>query len=118
MAINPDQGETVGWPRFIDTVSAAWQSIPAAERDQTVIFTGNYGEAGAIDLLGGSHGLPRAYSAHNGFSKWGQPSPSAAGALVLGYQNPADAAPNFGGCVTLATIDNGVGLNNNEQGRP
>ena len=77
MALNPDQGETVGWPRFIDTVSRAWKSIPAAERPQTVIFTSNYGEAGAIDVLGKSHGLPRAYSGHNGFSEWGQPPASA-----------------------------------------
>jgi hypothetical protein len=61
MALNPDQGETVGWPRFIGTVSTAWKSIPAAERSHTMIFTENYGEAGAIDLLGGAHGLPRAY---------------------------------------------------------
>jgi Dolichyl-phosphate-mannose-protein mannosyltransferase len=116
MAINPDQGETVGWPRFIDTVSTAWQSIPAAERGHTVIFTENYGEAGAVDVLGGSHGLPRAYSGHNGFSAWGEPSPNATEALVLGYQSPADVAPYFSACTTLATVDDGVGLNNGEQG--
>jgi 4-amino-4-deoxy-L-arabinose transferase-like glycosyltransferase len=118
MAINPDQGETVGWPRFVDTVSTAWQSIPVGERENTVIFTGNYGEAGAIDLLGGSQGLPPAYSGHNGFSEWGQPNPNATAALVLGYQDPTDAAPYFGGCITLATIDDGVGLDNDEQGLP
>jgi hypothetical protein len=118
MAINPDQGETVGWPRFIDTVSQAWHSIPAAQRDSTVIFTENYGEAGAIDLLGGAHGLPRAYSGHNGFSEWGQPSPTATSALVLGYDGPSDAAPSFDRCTTLAHVDNGVGLDNDEQGLP
>ena len=118
MAINPDQGETVGWPRFIDTVSQAWQSLPAAQRADTVIFTENYGEAGAIDLLGASHGLPRAYSAHNGFSEWGQPAARATSALVLGYDGPADAAPFFVGCTTLAHIDDGVGLDNDEQGLP
>lgn len=118
MAINPDQGETVGWPRFIDTVSQAWQSVPAAERNDTVIFTENYGEAGAIDVLGASHGLPRAYSGHNGFSEWGQPAASATSALVIGYDGPSDAAPNFIGCTTLARIDDGVGLDNDEQGLP
>ena len=118
MAINPDQGETVGWPTFIDTVSQAWQSLPAAQRADTVIFTENYGEAGAVDLLGASHGLPRAYSGHNGFSEWGQPAASATSALVLGYDGPADAAPFFVGCTTLAHIDNGVGLDNDEQGLP
>ncbi len=118
MAINPDQGETVGWPKFVDTVSQAWQSIPAAQRADAVIFTENYGEAGAIDLLGRSHGLPRAYSGHNGFSEWGQPAASATSALVIGYDGPSDAAPSFTGCTTLARVDNGVGLDNDEQGLP
>jgi 4-amino-4-deoxy-L-arabinose transferase-like glycosyltransferase len=118
MAINPDQGETVGWPRFIDTVNQAWRSIPAGQRANTVIFTENYSEAGAIDLLGRSHGLPRAYSGHNGFSEWGQPAASATSALVIGYDGPSDAAPSFTNCTTLARIDDGVGLDNDEQGLP
>ena len=79
MALNPAQGETVGWPRFVHTISAAWRHIPAAERRHTAIFTSNYGEAGAIDLLGPEVQLPRAYSGHNGFSEWGthQPPPPA-----------------------------------------
>ena len=75
MAVNPDPGETVGWPAFADTVAKAWHGIPPAERRHTAIFTSNYGEAGAVDLLGASRGLPRAYSGHNGFSEWGQPPP-------------------------------------------
>jgi 4-amino-4-deoxy-L-arabinose transferase-like glycosyltransferase len=118
MAVNPDQGETVGWPRFIDTVSKAWKRIPAAEREHTAIFTGNYGEAGAIDLLGHSHGLPRAYSGHNGFSEWGQPAAPDTYALVIGYDSGQDAAPYFDRCRTLATVNDGVGLDNDEQGLP
>jgi hypothetical protein len=118
IAINPDQGETVGWPRFIDTVVGAWQSIPAAERAHTAIFTADYSEAGAIDIQGASHGLPRAYSGHNGFTEWGEPGGNVTHALLLGYAQPSDAAPEFVGCATLATIDDGVGLDNDEQGLP
>ncbi len=118
MAINPDQGETVGWPRFVATLSHAWQLLPPAERQQTVIFTANYGEAGAVDLLGASHGLPHAYSGHNGFSQWGQPTASATRALVIGYQSPSDAGPYFDGCAELAKIDDEVNLDNQEQGLP
>ena len=88
IAINPDQGETVGWPQFIETVAAAWQSIPAAQRAHTVIFTQNYGEAAAVDLLGPRHGLPRAYSGHNGFNEWGQPPADATQVLLLGCRRP------------------------------
>jgi 4-amino-4-deoxy-L-arabinose transferase-like glycosyltransferase len=118
MAINPDLGETVGWPRFIQTVSMAWRRIPAAERRRTAIFTANYGEAGAIDLLGRSHGLPRSYSGHNGYSEWGTPPARDTHALIVGYNSARDAAPYFAPCRRLATVNDRVGLNNNEQGLP
>lgn len=118
MALNPDQGETVGWPRFVRTVATAWREIPVAGRRHTAIFTSNYGEAGAIELLGPPLGLPRAYSGHNGFSEWGMPPATDTRALVLGYENGTDAAPYFQQCRTLATIDDGVGLDNDEQGLP
>ena len=91
---------------------------PASERTHTAIFTDNYGEAGAIDLLDPKLGLPRAYSGHNGFSEWGMPPVTATHALLAGFANAADAAPNFDRCRTLATVDNGVGLSNDEQGLP
>src|SRR5262249_34115962 len=118
MAINPDQGETVGWPRFAATVAGAWGRIPPGERAKTAIFASNYGEAGAVDLVGRSLGLPRAYSGPNGFSEWGQPPAADTSALLLGYDGNADAAPYFTGCRTLARIDDGVGLDNDEQGEP
>jgi Dolichyl-phosphate-mannose-protein mannosyltransferase len=118
MALNPDQGEMVGWPRFIDTIATAWHAIPAGERAHAAIFTFSYQEAGAIDVLGHAKGLPDAYSGHNGFSEWGKPPASDTRALLVGYDGPADAAPNFQRCRTLARIDNGVGLENNHQGLP
>ncbi len=118
MALNPAQGEMVGWPRFVQTVSSAWRQIPAAERQHTAVFTGNYGEAGAIDLLGSTHRLPHPYSGHNGFSEWGMPPRTDTHALIVGFNNAADAAPYFEHCRTLATVDNRIGLNNDEQGLP
>jgi hypothetical protein len=118
MALNPDQGETVGWPRFVDTVATAWRALPANERDHTAIFTFSYAEAGAIDVLGHAKGLPDAYSGHNGFSEWGKPASNDTQALLLGFAGPTDAAPYFRNCRTLATINNGVGLNNSQQGLP
>jgi dolichyl-phosphate-mannose-protein mannosyltransferase len=117
MKLNPDLGENVGWPGFIATVATAWHKIPAQERGHTAIFAATYHEAGAIDVLAQKR-LPYAYSAHNGFSEWGKPPTTATHALILGYQNAADAAPYFDNCHTLATINNEVGLNNNEQGLP
>ena len=118
IALNSAQGDTVGWPSFVHTVSSAWQDISAYERRHTAIFTGNYGEAGAIDLLGPNVDLPQAYSAHNGFSEWRIPPVTDTRALLAGFNNATDAAPYFDRCRKLATVNNGVGLDNEEQGLP
>lgn len=108
MAINPDQGETVGWTRFVRTVASSWHEAPPG----TVIFTTNYGEAGAVDVLGRKLGLPHAYSGHNGFAEWGPPRTRHRDVLVVAYRPPQE----FVDCRLLATFDNGVGLENDEQG--
>ena len=118
ITLNSAQGDTVGWPSFVDAVSTAWRRIPTSDRRHTAIFAGNYGEAGAIDLLGPPLKLPAAYSAHNGFSEWRIPPGRDTGALVVGFSRAADAAPSFDDCRTLAVVNNGVGLNNDEQGLP
>jgi Dolichyl-phosphate-mannose-protein mannosyltransferase len=118
MAINPDLGEEVGWPRFIDTVADAWRALPSATRSHTAIFTENYGEAGAVQVLGRAAGLPRPYSGHNGFSEWAKPPARDDHALVLGFDDGAELAPQFTGCRRLARIDDGIGLDNDEQGYP
>lgn len=116
MALNSNQGEMVGWPRFVRTVRSAWDRLGAQEQTHTAIFTANYGEAGAIDVL--AHHLPRAYSGHNGFSEWGEPPAAADHALLVGWNGPSAARPYFSGCRTLARVNDGVGLNNQEQGLP
>jgi hypothetical protein len=116
--LNPDLGEEIGWPGFVHTVSAAWNALPAAERAHTAILTLNYGEAGAVDLMGAKAGLPRAYSGHNALSEWGMPSSDDTHALLLGWGSVTDPEPYFAGCRKLATIDDHVGLENDEQGLP
>jgi hypothetical protein len=83
-----------------------------------VIFTKNYGEAGAIDLFGPARGLPQAYSGHNGFSEWGPPPNSDTAAILVGEELKATVAADFRGCAVRAHIDDGLDLNNQEQGVP
>jgi Dolichyl-phosphate-mannose-protein mannosyltransferase len=117
IALNPDLGETVGWPQFIATVNSAWHDLPPATQAHAVIFTANYGEAGAIDVLGRGDGLPLAFSGHNGFSLWGQPPPEATTTIVLGY-SAQQLSPFFTGCRVVARISNPVKLDNDEYGDP
>jgi 4-amino-4-deoxy-L-arabinose transferase-like glycosyltransferase len=110
--LNEDAIETVGWPQLVRTVAQVYEGLPAAERRTAVIFAGNYGEAGAIDRYGSALGLPRAYSAHNAYARFGKPPDSSGPVIVLGYRNPI---VDFADCRAAATVDNGVELDNEEQ---
>jgi 4-amino-4-deoxy-L-arabinose transferase-like glycosyltransferase len=60
--------EEIGWTDLVKTVARVYDSIPANERAGSGIIVGNYGEAGAINLLGPHYGLPPAISGTN--SAW------------------------------------------------
>ncbi|HEV3310277.1 MAG TPA: glycosyltransferase family 39 protein [Chloroflexota bacterium] len=73
----PTLAEEVGWPELVRSVSNVWFSLPPAQRARAVIFTGDYGEAGAINELGRGTGLPIAVSGHNNEWFWGPGDPHA-----------------------------------------
>jgi 4-amino-4-deoxy-L-arabinose transferase-like glycosyltransferase len=91
------QRESAGWPELVDQVAAVYRTIPQAERATAVVFTSNYGEAGAVDELGASRGLPSAYSGHNGFGDWGPPPQSMVGPVVV-IAEGARPDGDFDGC--------------------
>jgi hypothetical protein len=70
-SINKDLSATVGWPQFVRQVATIADRLPARERARLVVFTGDYGAAGAIDLWGDQYGLPQAISGHNSYWWWG-----------------------------------------------
>lgn len=118
-AVNDDAAETIGWPELVDTVAGVYRSLPAAEQATAVIITLNYGEAGAIDKYGPARGLPAPYSGHLNFWRWGPPPDSATGpAIFVGGWTAAGLAPYCGSAVVAARIDNGYGVDNEEQGMP
>ena len=108
-AMNPEQGEQVGWPALVSTVAAQWSAIPAAERAHAVIFTENYGEHGAIARFGPRHGLPAPYSGHMSDADWGPPPDSATGPVVVVYQDGDRSIGRFfSGCRTGARVATGT----------
>jgi 4-amino-4-deoxy-L-arabinose transferase-like glycosyltransferase len=60
--------EEIGWTDLVATVAQIYNSIPANERTGSGIIAGNYGEAGAINLLGPRYHLPSVISGTN--SAW------------------------------------------------
>ncbi|MBD0322440.1 MAG: glycosyltransferase family 39 protein [Aldersonia sp.] len=117
VAINYDAGETVGWPQFTRQVAAVYDVLPAQQRGSAVVLTSNYGEAGAIDRFGGEVGLPDVFSGHNSFWWWGPPPEGAGPVIAVGFE-PDQLMRWFGSCEQKTIIDNGLGLDNDEQGEP
>lgn len=60
-----------GWDAMLDEIGRVYETLPAGERAGTRVFGQNYGEAGAVDVLGRPRGLPRAVSGHNNYFLWG-----------------------------------------------
>ncbi|MEU0792088.1 glycosyltransferase family 39 protein [Amycolatopsis sp. NPDC005961] len=77
-ALNPTVIETYGWPAFADQVKAAAARLPPG----TPIFTSNYGEAGALTIVGGLTGP--VLSGQNSYSDWGPPAGSPDSVLCVG----------------------------------
>ena len=70
-AVNKDLSATVGWQDFVHQIALTAARLPGTDRRHLVIYTGDYGAAGAIDLYGPANGLPQAISGHNSFWWWG-----------------------------------------------
>ena len=60
-----------GWTEWAAAVTRTYQSLASDEQRAAVIFASNYGEAGAIDVLGRPFELPPAVSGHNNYWLWG-----------------------------------------------
>jgi len=75
--VTPAPAQSIGWPQLVSTVRTVWASLPPAQRASTVIFTSNYAEASAINVLGRGTGLPTAVSGHNTYWWWGPGNPHA-----------------------------------------
>ena len=120
--VNQALGESVGWPQLVRTVDAVWTSLPPRQRAGAVIFTADYGEAGAINLLAGGTALPQAVSGHNTYWWWGPGNPRATTVLAVA-PGPVDVT-GYAGYLgrfftrvrTVATLSNPYGLHNQEWG--
>jgi 4-amino-4-deoxy-L-arabinose transferase-like glycosyltransferase len=118
--VNSVAAESLGWPQLTNTVRSVWTSLPPAQRAHAVIFTADYGEAGAINELG--TGLPQAVSGHNTYWWWGPGNPAAT-TVVAVAPGPMDVT-NYAGYLrqyfttvrVAATLSNPEGVQDQEFG--
>lgn len=68
--MNQNYADMIGWEELAQKTSALYRAIPPQERKQTVIFTDNYGEAGAIDHYREFYPLPKVISLCSSYALW------------------------------------------------
>ncbi|MGH2511496.1 MAG: ArnT family glycosyltransferase [Candidatus Limnocylindrales bacterium] len=110
----PDTANQVGWPQFVSTVEGVVGGLTPEQRAHALILTNDYSEASPLILLG--TGLPPVYSGHNSYWDWGPPPDDRTVVIHVGDWRPADWSQYFVGCRDVAHIDNGLGIENGEQG--
>jgi 4-amino-4-deoxy-L-arabinose transferase-like glycosyltransferase len=115
--LNEAVAETVGWPELTHQVAMVVHGLPAAERQHVVLLTGSYGEAGALDHFGPALGLPPAYSPHNSYADFRQPTDADATVVAVRFSRD-ELMRYFDQCTQVATVDNGLGIDNEVQGTP
>jgi hypothetical protein len=92
----------IGWENLVETVARAYQALPPEQRGRTAILANSYAQAGAIDLLGPKHGLPKAISGHETYALWGPGDHT--GEQVLSVGIPARVMGRYYGDVERAGV--------------
>ncbi len=73
-----------GWESIVEQVDRVYRGLPEEDRARAVIFTYNYGEAGALELLGRPKGLPPVLSGHNNYWLWGPRGATGEVVMIIG----------------------------------
>ena len=74
-----------GWDEMVAAVAAAYKAMPPEEQARVAVVGNNYGESGAVDMLGAKYGLPmKALGVHQNYWLWGPGPPGKDILIVLG----------------------------------
>jgi Dolichyl-phosphate-mannose-protein mannosyltransferase len=95
-----------GWQEMVEQVARVYHSLTPEEQAKTAIYTGNYGEAGAIDFFGPRYGLPKAICAHQNYFLWGPREYTGEIMILVGSEHIEEARPYFASVDVAATLDN------------
>ena len=94
-----------GWHEMVDKVARIYNSLPPQERAVAGIYTDNYGEASAINVLGQKDELPAAISTHQSYWIWGPGNYSGQVMIVISGASLTRLDKYFGSCQAEAQLD-------------
>ncbi len=86
--------DRLGWEQMAATVADVYHGLPPQDQARACIFTGNYGEAGALEFYGPRYGLPHVISTHNNYYIWGPDDCTGETVILIGV-SLSDVQPAF-----------------------
>ncbi|MGD0444013.1 MAG: glycosyltransferase family 39 protein [Edaphobacter sp.] len=110
---NGDLREEIGWDEMVKTVARIRDSLPPEQRTSLGVFVGNYGEQGAIEILGPAYGLPMPISLTNSAWLRGYPAVQPTTLIVVGFSQES-AEKTFTSCRLAGHNGNSEGVKNEE----
>jgi hypothetical protein len=113
LARNGDLREELGWDEMLKTIAQVRDSLPAQQQANLGIVVGNYGENGAVEILGPAYHLPTAISGTNSAWLRTYPQSQPTTLIVLGVSD-ADRESEFTSCKLAAHIPYPKNQNNEE----
>jgi len=110
---NGDLREEIGWNQLVKSVAEIRDGLPPEEQKSVGVVVGNYGEQGAIEIIGPAYQLPPPISGTN--SAWfrGYPLPPPSTLIVVGHSRD-DVDQTFTGCRLAGHNGNAEGAKNEE----
>jgi 4-amino-4-deoxy-L-arabinose transferase-like glycosyltransferase len=110
---NGDLREEIGWNELVKTVAAIRDSLPQGQQASVGVLAGNYGETGAVEILGRAYNLPAPISMTNSAWLRGYPTPPPLTLIVLGFSRES-AERAFTSCRLAGHNGNPYGVKNEE----
>jgi len=101
-----DYADMLGWEELTAIANRAWQMIP--DKRSAFIYCENYGQAGAITVIGKKYGLPEAVSFNESFRYWipSEFNPDITSAIYINDELGEDINRLFRNIIMVGSISN------------
>ncbi len=97
-----------GWQEEVDQVTRVFHSLSPEDQRKVTIMASNYGEAGAINILG--HGLPTAISGHNNYWLWGPDGATGEVMIVVNGATPEEMRKFYDSVEIVGRMDHPLSM--------
>ncbi len=100
-----DFADMLGWHEMADKALAAFNTIPAVDRGNTLVICFNYGEAGALNYFNRKK-MPEAYAYNTDYIYWLPRIKKIKNILLIGRNPGQTVTGQFKSCDLVSTVGN------------